>query len=168
MNNKRRANPFKRIFLLFLVLPVFVNNGCQKARTVPGEEVLPAYDIKKIAVMGFKPAVDTQGDLGDNSVPASFEKSLYYPSLLDKSQYITIKLYEVMGKRTGYEVISPEKANALLSEIIAAEPGIRDMEAFIRVAHELHVDAIAVGSLYRWRDREGSDYAVNNPASVFF
>lgn len=128
----------------------------------------PGHAIKKIAVIGISPA-GYQGDGADDArVSASRDTSSADNALLEKSYYLTSMLFEAMSGHEGYELISPDSAREASSRISASGEGPGDTETAGRVARELNADAAITGFLYRWKEREGSDYAVNNPASVFF
>ena len=43
-----------------------------------------------------------------------------------------------------------------------------DLEVFQEIGKAYSADAVLTGYVYRWREREGTEYAVNRPASVAF
>jgi hypothetical protein len=89
-------------------------------------------------------------------------------ALIGKSLYLTSRLFDVMTEHKGYELVSPEITGESFSRIAASGQGTSNIEIAGRAARELQADAAIIGLLYRWKEREGSDYAVNGPASVFF
>jgi len=126
------------------------------------------HAIKKIAILGLMPTA-YQGDKADDArVPVSGDRSSADQALLEKSYYLTSMLFEAMSGHEGYELISPDSSREALSRISASGEGVGNFEIAGRVARELNADAAITGFLYRCKEREGSDYAVNNPASVFF
>lgn len=167
MNNKCHVNLYRPV-ILFLTLLFLINAGCQHGRAGIQGEKSPAYDIENIVVVGFKPAVYQGEDADDTSVSISFEKSPADSALLEKSYFMTSRLFDLMTEHEGYDLISPDRAEEALSRIAASEPGISDLEIAGMVAREFQADGVVIGCLYRWKDREGSDYAARNPASVFF
>lgn len=158
MENKRYTNPYGLIFL-FITLSFLSGAACQHIHA--GNQGLESadYDIKKIVVIGFKPAISQGAETYD--APAE-------TALREKAYYMTSSLLEAMNGYEGYELISPDMAREARSRIAASEPGMGDAEIAGRVARELNADAALTGNLYRWRDREGSDYAIKSPSSVFF
>lgn len=158
MENKRHANPYGLIYL-FISLSLLLSTACQHIHA--GNQGLKSadYDIKKIVVIGFKPAISQGGEAYDD--PAE-------TALLENAYYMTSSLFETMSTYEGYELISPDTARETKSRIAASEPGLGDAEIAGMVARELQADAALTGNLYRWREREGSDYAIKSPSSVFF
>ena len=51
---------------------------------------------------------------------------------------------------------------------IDVNTGMAEIHLLQIVGETLKADAILMGYIYRWREREGGDYAVENPASVAF
>ena len=167
MTNRWHAISLKLIILLF-TLPVLFIAGCQHVQVWTQGNGSAAQHISKIVVIGFKPA-SFQGDAADDAqVPISNDRSHADPVLLGKAEHLTSRLFVMMGEHKGYELVNPESARLLSSRVTASEPDMGEFKAAGRIAVELKADAALVGYLYRWRDREGSDYAVNSPASVFF
>jgi len=158
MNNKRHTKPYNAIFL-FLILSFLASAACRHINTGGLGVESPAVDIKRIAIIGFKPSVYQGGE--------SYETTSE-TSLLEKSYYMTSMLFEAFRGHEGYELVSPESVRETGARIDASEPGLGNDEIAVRIARELQADAALMGYLYRWKDREGSDYAIRNPASVFF
>lgn len=158
MDTKRHANPYGLIFL-FIALSFLSGTACQHIHAGNQGLESAAYDIKKIVVIGFKPAISQGDEVYDD--PAE-------TALIENAYYMTSSLFEAMSGYEGYELISPDMAREARSRIAASEPGLGDAEIAGRIAGELNADAALTGSLYRWREREGSDYAIKSPSSVFF
>ncbi|MBN1627282.1 MAG: hypothetical protein JW944_12230 [Deltaproteobacteria bacterium] len=158
MKNKPQKNPIKPVLLVLslLLLPI---PACEHMQPGPQGVKSAAYNIKRIAIMGFEPAVYQ----GDKTHEISSETAL-----LEKSYYMTSMLLEASGKYEGYELVGPDSVREAKAGIDISEPGLGNDEIAGRIALELQADAALTGYLYRWKDREGSDYAVKSPASVFF
>jgi hypothetical protein len=45
---------------------------------------------------------------------------------------------------------------------------LTDKEIFARIGKTLSAEGVLGGHVYRWREREGTDYAASRPASVAF
>lgn len=158
MKNKPQENPFKPV-LLVLSLLLLLGTACQHLQAVPQGGKSPAYDIKRIAIIGFKPAV-YKGS-GAYETPSE-------TALLEKSYYMTSMLFEAVSVHEGYELAGSDSVREAKARIDVSEPGPGNAEIACRIARELQADAALIGYLYRWKDREGSDYAIKSPASVFF
>jgi hypothetical protein len=124
--------------------------------------------IKKIALIGFKAAAYKGDESADAPVSISHDRNPTDPVLIEKSLYLTSRLFEAMAEHKGYELLNLEITGAKFSEIAASGEAISNLEIAGRTARDLQADAAIIGFLYRWKEREGSDYAVNSPASVFY
>jgi len=79
-------------------------------------------------------------------------------------------LYNRVAAEKGYGLVSPDQAKLVLSSIIRSDKNvaINPIEILQEVGNTFKADAVLTGYIYRWREREGTDYAVNRPASVAF
>lgn len=153
---------------VFLMLFFLINTGCQHGGAIYKGEKPPAIDIRKIVITGFKPAVYQGDNTGYPSADLSRGTAPADPALFEKSKYMTSRLFEAMSAHEGYELVGPDRAKEVLSEIDGSGQAAGGAEDAGMVARELNADAAVFGFLYRWKDREGSDYAVKSPASIFF
>lgn len=66
------------------------------------------------------------------------------------------------------ELISPERA-AGVYQLISADSLKQPLSRIIqKVGNELHADVLAIGFVYRYRERVGYDYSAERPASIAF
>jgi hypothetical protein len=167
MNYSYRGN-LNRQIIFCLILALIITAGCSHVQVERQAVSASATVIKRIALIGFKTAVYQSDESDDASVSMSYNMSPQDPVLIKKSLYLTPSLFEVMTEYKGYELIGPEITGGVFSKIAASGQGISNVEIAGRTARELQADAAIIGYLYRWKEREGSDYAVNSPASVFY
>jgi hypothetical protein len=73
----------------------------------------------------------------------------------------------MLVERGDYELISPNQAGTVYSKLLSSEDVLTDAQIFQRMG-QVFAAPVLTGYLYRWREREGTDYAVNRPASVAF
>jgi hypothetical protein len=152
----------------WMILFFLMNTGCQQVQTASGGEKAKDLNIRKIVLIGFKPAL-YHGDVLNNT-PGSVSgyTSSTDPALLEKAERMTSMLYEMMREEKGYELIGPDRSRETLSTVYASEPKISAVEIPGRIAREFKADVVLTGYLFRWRDRVGADYAASQPASVAF
>jgi hypothetical protein len=156
-----------KIILLLITLPFLLNAGCQR-HYIASKGTTEKISIKKIILIGFKPA-GYQGETPDHTLYFFYGHGVAGgTAMMDKTNYLSSGLFERMLKNKGYDLISPSSAVDILSRIISDQPGIGDLEIIDKIIHELNADAVLIGNLERWKEREGSDYSVNRPASVAF
>ena len=78
------------------------------------------------------------------------------------------RLFEKLVERGDYDLVAPDQASTVYSKLLSSEPVLTDAEIFQRVGRGFSADAVLTGYLYRWREREGADFAVSRAASVAF
>lgn len=66
------------------------------------------------------------------------------------------------------EIISPERSAGVYQRISADDLKRPLLQIIQKVGNELHADVLAVGFIYRYRERVGYDYSAERPASVAF
>jgi len=66
------------------------------------------------------------------------------------------------------ELISPDKVQSVYKRIASESLKEPLLNILKKVGHELGADILVVGYVYRYTEREGYNYSVEHPASVFF
>jgi hypothetical protein len=107
--------------------------------------------IHKIAVM---PLVD-QPDQVDKTLPA------------DASQSITAAIYARANELGGWEVVPEDDVDAALQQLPPLTVSDRDRNA-LALGRKVAADGVIYGSVNRYRERVGFDYAAQSPAAVAF
>ncbi|MCJ7593678.1 MAG: hypothetical protein MUO52_02765, partial [Desulfobacterales bacterium] len=82
--------------------------------------------------------------------------------------YMTSNLLGMLLEKGGPRIISLGQAEGLFSAVQATNSAMGDLEVFQEIGKAYFADAVLTGYVYRWREREGTEYAVNRPASVAF
>jgi hypothetical protein len=90
------------------------------------------------------------------------------------SRAVVLKMTDVLFQRMvadkRYELVSPGQAKGVFSNIVRSDKDVG--MSYVRVLQEVgkafKADAALGGTIYRWREREGSAAGVNRPASVAF
>lgn len=79
---------------------------------------------------------------------------------------MTRHLLRFLKERTKYQLIPPEQAEGVRSQLLSKDIGAQERLMLIEIGGILGVDAILVGHIYRYRERIGTAYSVDTPASV--
>ena len=155
---------------VWLILALMVTIGCQSQYTYEPDERVVLTHIHKLVVVGFDAAL-SQGEQPDVvRDPISGTVFMAEPVPKDAVQRMSNSLFDIVAAEKGYEVIPPGYARRVFSSIISSQrsTGLSSIKVLQEVGKSFAADAVLVGSIYRWREREGTDYAVNRPASVAF
>ncbi len=83
--------------------------------------------------------------------------------------FLTAELSKLIQKKMQATVIPPERAKGIYTTLLDEE-GLLFPETGVvaKTGRRLGADAVIAGNIYRFRERVGSDYAAESPASVAF
>ena len=141
--------PFPQpLFLLFF--SIISCGACQLFGPRLSEERLSLSGLESVVVIGF------QAVASDPSVSAE---------TVDR---MTARLFEEVRKKEGCEFISPAQASRVYSSLITLDAEQAEIGKFQQIGQAFSADAVLVGYLYRWKERVGSEHAVDQPASIAF
>ncbi len=134
----------------------------------PAEPSAPP--IRRLVVFGFEAALNTGQAPGVVGDPLSGTTAPAEPVSGAAARRLTGALLELLAARPKLELIPPEQAEGVYASLVE-----RDSEARASLTHLLaeigrhfSADAVLAGHLYRWRERKGGAYSVDQPASVAF
>ncbi|MFC1866632.1 hypothetical protein ACFL0H_00625 [Thermodesulfobacteriota bacterium] len=166
-----RNKSLKTIYLftcLGISLFIFLNAGCQFYKR-PVSHVKPfPFKTGKIVVLGFRPAMSPGAEPGVIRSPVAGTVFMSEPVPQRVAEKMTVKLFDRLQKVKGYQLIGPNQASGVFASLVASEQGMSEIDIFQRIGQALSADAVMIGYIYRWREREGKDYSVNRPASAAF
>jgi len=143
--------------------------GCQSGKSLTtGGATIPATE--SVVVVGFTPAM-SQNELPDIiRSPVTGSAFMAQPVFVEVTTMMTDKLYERLLEDKRWKMIPPGQARGVFESILGSDKkmGMSAVEMIEEVGKTFGTDAVLGGNVYRWRDRRGSDYAVDFPASVAF
>ena len=152
----------------WIALFIFFFAGCDFRRAGLPEQKIFQFEGKSIVVAGFRAALSPgeKPEVVRNPLSgAIFNGQPVEKEVIDR---MTDALFMKMLETKRYEFISPDQAEGILSTLVSSDAVLDDAELFKRLGKAVSSDAVLVGYIYRWIEREGSDYAVHRPASVAF
>jgi hypothetical protein len=162
-----KPSPFYRaVVLIYLALGL----GCHLQQQTAPEKGAGQPVIERIAVVGFQAAM-SQGE-GPEVMRDPLSGSVFTAEPL--SQDVVKKMTEILFDRLinqkKYEMVSPGQSRGVFSSIVHSDSnlGIKPIKMFQELGKRFGVDAVLIGYIYRWRERDGTEYGVSHPASVGF
>jgi hypothetical protein len=159
------------LFLWMLALAgLLVSGGCHSQKTPASYDMHTAMPINKVVVDGFHAAMPQGMQPDVVRDPLSGTAFMAEPVSQNVANRMTDILYNRVAAEKGYGLVSPDQAKLVFSSIIRSDKNvaISPIEILQEVGNTFKADAVLTGYIYRWREREGTDYAVNRPASVAF
>jgi len=150
-----------------VVLIVLVGSSCQ-LQQVPQKDkpVVPALDT--IVLIGFRRALSPSQASGLMRSPISGAVFSAEPVSEEVADGLSDSLFEMLTKKDGQKWVPPREAAAAFSRIASSNPTLTDRDIYVRIGETLSAEGVLGGHVYRWREREGTDYAASRPASVAF
>lgn len=165
-DNFAKHFPSKTGGVLFIIL-LFVL-ACQ----TPLKETQPVtspYRFDTLLVMPFK---DMSSIYGENeSVRCSICAKVFVTGEVEKGaeRFLTERLMVLLKQREHIHLIPPGQAQGVLSRILSeSKRSIKDRELILEIGRALGADAVLTGNIYRFRERSGTQYAIETPAAVTF
>jgi hypothetical protein len=150
-----------------VVLIVLVGSSCQ-LQQVPQKDkpVVPALDT--IVLIGFRRALSPSQASGLMRSPISGAVFSAEPVSEEVADGLSDSLFEMLTKKDGQKWVPPREAAAAFSRIASSNPTLTDRDIYVRIGETLSAEGVLGGHVFRWREREGTDYAASRPASVAF
>jgi len=138
-------------------------NGVQATLMTDGEAV-----FKRIAVVPFQ--VIVADDESVRVVRCPLCGSINRTDILVKGSERKVEelFYREVSQSKRFELIPSERVNGIYQRIAADSLKTTLPEILKSTGRELEADGIVVGYLYRYRERKGFPYSVEQPASVAF
>lgn len=144
--------------------------GCSPKKAPSQTEAASTPPISRVVVMGFKAAI-SEGEAPEvfrNPVTGSALMS--YPVPRFAVEGLTDELFDLVVSRKKWELVPPGQARGVVEKILSSDSqvGMRPVKLLQEVGNTFGADAVLAGYIYRWREREGTDFAAERPASVAF
>lgn len=153
--------------LMILFFMLFIQ-GCGSLSPQLSQEKIHPFQINKIVVLGFRPAMPQGREPGMIRSPFSGAIFMAEPVKDRVVELLTSRLFDRIRQNERYEIIGPNQAKGVFASIVSSDQGIRDREVFGKIGRSFSADTVVAGYVYRWREREGTNYSVRRPASVAF
>lgn len=165
-----KSHALSRLFLMLVVVVLLVApTACRQGPSpVPEKPLLSGR--QKMAVLGFMAALDEQDAPQTVLDPLSGEVFSAEPVPSRVVHEMTGMLFDRLASREGHELIPPSQAMGAYSSLAYgnADLDLSTAKLIQKVGKALGANLVLVGYIYRWRERQGTDYAVNRAASVAF
>lgn len=150
-----------------LVLIVLSGPSCQ-LQQVPQEDKAVVPQMNTIVFIGFRPGLPPSQTPGLVRSPISGAVFSAEPVPEEIADGLSNLLYEKMSRERPANWLPPREAASAFSQLAASNPTLTDREIYVRIGKALSAEGVLGGHVYRWRERQGTDYSVNRPASVAF
>jgi hypothetical protein len=153
--------------LSIILVSIFID-GCiyrHNKSTKDGEILSIEGDI---IVLGFKTAILKEGK--SNIIQSPLSGNLVMSGTVSQgvTDRMTANLFARMPRDDSYHLVSPSQTMGIYTSIISSGDGQHEIDIYQKIGQAFSADLILTGYVYRWEEREGSDYSASRPASVSF
>jgi len=163
-------NIFSKIkFSFFALFYILILSGCQYEKSqIPPPKPFPSFK-GKMAIAGFRPAL-TQGQ-APGMVRSPISGAVFMAAPVSDSIVLQMNdmLLSLLMENKDYDLVSPSQVRGVFSRIISDDKYTLDDIAVIKkIGKAFNAQFVLIGYLYRWQEREGTEYSAKLPASVAF
>ena len=167
LNNVRLSNA-NRVFTLLLSICLCLAVGCTSNRTAKKPPPPLPQNLGEVVVVGFRSAFEKGTSPDVIRSPISGNAFTAQPVPADKIRLMTDRLFQRLSDSGRYTLVSPDQARGVYASLVSSPSMLSEIDILERIGKAFSANAVLAGYLYRWKEREGHDYAVRSSASVAF
>jgi len=166
---RRKAHVKKAIgFLEFFCVFLLIGCSTNALVTKPEPPTEPLY-IKSILVLPFQNMASSHGEnvtIQDRLSGNVFTTGTVAP---EAAKILAEQVTSLLKSRKDLTLVPESMTDGAVSSILSVEKSeIPEITFIARIGAYAGADAVMAGKIYRFRERDGSAFAVNSPASVAF
>lgn len=150
------------------LLALLLFAGCTPKK-VPVASSAGSFRPHKILILPFTNMAAIYGQGESVRCPLCGSMLTTGPVKKESAAFLTAKLKELVEKKTGITLVPTQQALGVYTTLLN-QNGLPypEVDIVAKTGRHFGADAVLVGNLYRFRERDGTDYAVKTPASVAF
>lgn len=155
--------PVVRLSLALVALCIL---GCASGPPASAPGRRETLHIQSVLVLPFKEAHALYGT--DRSVRCPLCGAVFETGPIEAGAgtYVSRQLVAFLKEKTPYTLIPSGPAEGIRSEIISQDPGMSERDLLVEMGRRMQADAVMSGMIYRFRQRIGTSFSVDTPASV--
>ncbi|MBA3017400.1 MAG: hypothetical protein KJ550_12250 [Proteobacteria bacterium] len=168
MLQKTHHDNLRDLLGIGIIALIFLLSACKSDVIIP-ETPIAKSGIEKLLILPFK---DLSGLYGKNvNVRCPLCGNVFSTGDVEivTLDVLTDRLISIIKSRKDFELIPPGQAQGAMSVLLSADKKeLSERDMLVKIGRSLYADAVLVGHVYRFKDRVGTRYAINSPASVAF
>jgi len=155
-------------FYLALFIATSLLFACKSSVPVRETAALPLTN-GKLLILPFKDMSAIYGENVSLRCPLCGNVFMTGEVIDDAEDFLTQSLISLMESRKGVELIPSGQAQGVWSEMLSRdEDRLSDRDQIVEIGRILGADVVMAGYVYRFRQRIGTGYSVDSPASAAF
>ena len=153
---------------IFLLTGILFFSGCG-TNVVVKENIQPPFAIKKILIFPFKDMSAVYGENVNTWCRVCGKMFMTGKVAEGANSMLTEQLFVFLKDRKDIELIPTSQSQGALSDLLSGNKNsLSERNLLIEIGRVLDADAIMAGYIYRFRERIGTKYSADLPASVAF
>jgi hypothetical protein len=168
MLKKTALDKTPKMFSAFLLTALLLVSACANNAGVKERPPMP-LDVKKILIFPFEDMAGVYGQNVDARCPVCGKVFMTGPVTESATRILTDQVFILLETQKDFELIPASQARGVMSGLRGENNNsLSESDLWIKTGRNLDADAVIVGHLYRFRERIGTQYSVEVPASVAF
>jgi len=168
MYKNKLQNKIAVLIKIFLLTVILFLPGC-RTNVVVKENVLPQSGIEKILIFPFKNMSAVYGENVNSRCPICGKVFMTGKVAEDTDNMLTEQLFVLMKERKDIELIPASQSQGVVSDLLSEDKiKLSEQDLLVETGRALDADAVLAGHIFRFRERIGTRYSVDLPASVAF
>ncbi len=154
----------KPVRLMLCGLVLLALSSCAGTKEPP--EAIP---LGKVLVLPFEDMYKVYGK--DVSFKCPLCGAVHMIDEVDEGAdtFLTERFFEKLREKRKFELVGPGQAIGARSALMSNEGmALDEKELVLETARKVSAQAVVVGQVFRFKEREGTSYSVQSPASVAF
>ncbi len=156
-----------RLLTVLLLAGLFLIPAC-KTRVYSPETEASHPNLEKVAILKFKDMASVYGKDVNARCPICGKVFMTGDVPGDAADILTENLFAFLRQREDFQLIPSSQAQGIMSSLLAGNDNVSDLNIAVETGRALNAGSVVVGHIYRFRDRVGTRYSVESPASVAF
>jgi len=168
MIQKIHFNNLRCLVGIGIIALIFLLSACKSDIVIP-ETPVAKSGIKKILILPFKDLSTLYGKNINIRCPLCGNVFSTGDVKAFEVDFFTNRLIAIIKNRHDFELIPPGQAQGAMSLLLMADKTeLSERDILVKIGRALYADAVLAGYVYRFKDRVGTRYSVDSPASVAF
>jgi len=165
--NKLQNKTTGLIKIVLLTLILFLP-GC-RTNVVVNENVILPLDTKKILIFPFKNMSAVYGENVNSRCPICGKVLMTGKVAEDADKMLTEQLFVLLKDRKDIKLIPASQSQGVVPDLLSGnKKKLSELDLLVETGHALDADAVMAGYIFRFRERIGTRYSVDLPASVAY
>lgn len=154
------------VMLLFVSLSLLA--ACSSRKPAPTALHPKVANVRTLLVVPF--GIAAEGYQVGSTARCSMCGTIFVtgPTAPGNAKYMTDQLLTYLKAKTDYTLIPPGAGAGVRAHILSQTVDMPERDLLLQMGRKLNADAVVSGKIFRFRQRVGTSYAVDTPASVAF